>query len=176
MRQTESSGPPLSADKGKGQISQPLHTVGLRGSFRNLSAKKTEAPLCRGDRIPAWSDFRMQLFRSGTPHHLSDTPTTAQCPPLREIRQVVSWRLHVAQVPPTPQGEMYRCISLYLHHSQCTQTSAENLTYVPSSHLLQAPLALLTSPLKSPHSRVQNVQGSHIGKGVWSFLRSTYNR
>lgn len=176
MRQTESSGPPLSADKGKGQISQPLHTVGVRGSLRNLSAKKIEALLCQDDLIPAWSDFRMQLFRSGTPHHLSDTPTTAQCPPLREIRQVVSWRLHVAHVPPSPTVKCTDASPFIFTIHNAPKPQQRILTYVPSSHLLQAPLALLTSPLKSSHSRVQNVQGSHIGKGVQSFLRSTYNR
>lgn len=63
-------------------------------------------------------------------------PPQTQGPPLREIRQVVSWRPRVPPVPQgqcdlPPHGKTCRCSCRHLGHSGCTQTSAEKSCLCP---------------------------------------------
>lgn len=77
-------------------------------------------------------------------------PPQTQGPPLREIRQVVSWRPRVPPIPQgqcdlPPHGKTCRCSCRHLGHSGCTQTSAEKSCLCPI-YSSPVPLALLTSP------------------------------
>lgn len=155
--------------QGKGQISQPLHTGRGGGVIQKSLSQEGGGPAFQG-----WLHLCLEwlpdcsLSDQVLPTAISQTlPLRTQCPPLREIRQVVSWRLRIAHIPQgqcnlAPHGDA----SVSIFTIQNAPKPKQRIpAYVPSIHLLQAPLTLLTSPLGSLHSRVQNVQGSRIGKG-----------
>lgn len=173
--------------QGKGQISQPLHTewggrVGGGVTQKSLS-QEGGGPAFQGwlhlclEWLPDCS-FSDQLL----PTAISQTlPLQTQCPALREIRQVVSWRLrcellltsHRVSATYLPMATHLSASSPFRMHPNLSRE------FLPMFHLFifcKPPSPFWHPPSGLYIAEYRMFRRATSEKGVWSFLRSTYSR